>query len=516
MEEGEAPAEPWRRRLGRSLALPLVFNLPLDFKKILQSVVDRLRQVAKQPGGAEGEQTGLPKWFAAMVNRLSPAMHAEGSIKELLAQGLALAHTWLETQRVVMPVGMDHEAFDRESRAVIDLVPDPIPFEVGLHHNELLVFPATERPLTSLVPIGRLRAGHGRFQIDASGQQAISVLCDKDTKTTLALNKLPARVRIETPYDRLHLASMERPGWASRLWSDQFGMAAEFVIRDVLFVLRWIPPGTFWMGSPESELGRADWERPQHEVTISEGFWMGETPVTQSQWAAIVEVGMAKKLITKDSGLKPKPSGFSSERIEDQGKPPVEQVSWNQRTAICQVLDQLMENGPGFRLPTEAQWEHACRAGTQSAFNDGSDCTLPDGLDPALLQLGWFDKISYARTQYVKQKRSNRWGLYDMHGNVWERCADAWVENVYVRRKEGVIDPVEDSNSDSASRVVRGGSWSYRARSCLAAFRGHWSSGLVWTHNGLRLSAGQGVVRAEPNGAERTSKPKRRSRGGGT
>jgi formylglycine-generating enzyme required for sulfatase activity len=300
------------------------------------------------------------------------------------------------------------------------------------------------------------------------------------------------------------------------MWSDNFGMAAEFVVRDVLFVLRWIPPGTFWMGSPESELGRVSWEGPQHEVTISEGFWMGETPVTQAQWAAIVEAGMAKKLIIEDSGLKPKPSRFNDAKLDGRGDLPVDKVSWNQSTALCQVLEQLMENGPGFRLPTEAQWEYACRAGTQSAFNDGSDCTVPEGLDPALKQLGWFDKNSEGRTQFVKQKQPNRWGLYDMHGNVWEWCADAWLENVYARRKEGVIDPVEESNNDSASRVVRGGSWSLQALFCRAAFRLRWHPGFDWDYFGLRLSAGQRVTWAEPRGAERATTPKRRSRGGGT
>jgi len=119
---------------------------------------------------------------------------------------------------------------------------------------------------------------------------------------------------------------------------------------------------------------------------------------------------------------------------------PVERVTWNDSKSLCELLNQLIENGPGFRLPTEAQWEHACQAGTQFAFNDGSECTLPEGLDPALDQIGWFDKNSLSRPQFVKQKPANRWGLYNMPGNVWEWCINAWERNVYEKRAEGVIE----------------------------------------------------------------------------
>jgi formylglycine-generating enzyme required for sulfatase activity len=273
-----------------------------------------------------------------------------------------------------------------------------------------------------------------------------------------------------------------------RFWADEFGLAAEFVIGQVPFVLRWIPPGSFMMGSPEEEPGRSDDEGPQHRVTISKGFWMGETPVTQRQWEVVVqsayfdtETGSAHRR----RNIARKPSHF-------KGSPdlPVEMVSWADCGHFCGLLDSLLPDGPGFHLPTEAQWEFACRAGTVTAFNDGSDCTSPFGKDPALDKLGWFFDTSGQQSRPVREKEANKYGLYDMHGNLWEWCVDVWHSYLDGER----TDP-HYKGDDSAERVLRGGSWSDLAQFCRAGcrFRGHPNN--QFRSLGLRLAAGQNVPR---------------------
>lgn len=227
-------------------------------------------------------------------------------------------------------------------------------------------------------------------------------------------------------------------------------------------------------------MGRFDQEGPQHEVVITRGFWLGETPVKQAQWGALKRAN---------------PSRFKG---KDR---PVEQVTW----ADCQEwLGRLSEAVPGLRarLPTEAEWEYACRAGTTGAYHDGSACTRLEGKDPVLEALGWYEKNSGGETHAVKGKRPNPWGLYDLHGNVWEWCRDAWDERAYGGRAAGVYDPEAKSADENAPRVVRGGAWGEPALYCRAAFRSDWEPDFRWNALGFRLAAGLEPGAAEPPGPE--------------
>ena len=275
------------------------------------------------------------------------------------------------------------------------------------------------------------------------------------------------------------------PSWAEVFGEDDLGIFAECTIGGVRFPWRWIPPGHFQMGSPEDEKGRREDEGPQHWVRIARGFWMGETPVTQAQWKAV----MGRN-----------PSNFPG---DDR---PVEQVSWYDSLDFIRRLNEWIP-GLGAALPSEAQWEYACRADSTGAFHDGSPCTEPEGMDPALDRLGWFDKNSGGETHPVRQKLPNRWGLYDLHGNVWEWCRDVWDANAYRVRENaegGVEDPIFIGKS-GAARFVRGGSWSNKARNCRAAIRYWINPDRDWSNIGLRLSAGQELGAAEPPDAERPS-----------
>ncbi|PID73938.1 MAG: hypothetical protein CSB33_01135 [Desulfobacterales bacterium] len=223
----------------------------------------------------------------------------------------------------------------------------------------------------------------------------------------------------------------------------------------------WIPPGEFLMGSPEDEPGRDDDEQ-QHRVTISKGFYMGKFPVTQAEWKRVMG-GPPPELFFENCG-------------DDC---PVENVSWEDVQEFIKKLNQ-QSSEIRFRLPTEAEWEYACRAGTTTAFYNGG-ITEPDGADPNLDQIGWYDENSKDETHPVGQKKPNAWGLHDMSGNVWEWCQD-W----YGDYPDGaVVDP--EGAGTGSDRVVRGGGWDDSAWGCRSAYRDNGSPSDQYDDGGFRL-----------------------------
>jgi formylglycine-generating enzyme required for sulfatase activity len=208
-----------------------------------------------------------------------------------------------------------------------------------------------------------------------------------------------------------------------------------------------IPAGTFMMGSPDSESGRYSNEGPQHQVTISKAFELQTTEVTQSQWQAVMGSN---------------PSKFKGPDL------PVEMVSWDDAQAFITKLN-AMGDGYRYRLPTEAEWEYAVRAGTTGPYAGDLDA------------MAWYDKNSGDTSHPVATKAANAWGLYDMHGNVWE-----WVQDWYGNYDaSAVTDPVGPSSG--SSRVHRGGGWSSGSRYCRSAYRPANSPGNRYADLGLRL-----------------------------
>ena len=208
-----------------------------------------------------------------------------------------------------------------------------------------------------------------------------------------------------------------------------------------------IPAGKFMMGSPESEKGRDENEGPQHEVTISKPFYMGVTEVTQAQYEAVMGTN---------------PSHFKG------ATNPVEMVSWNDATEFCKKLSE--KTGQTVRLPTEAEWEYACRAGSKTRFSFGD-------ADEGLGDYAWYNANSGNTTHPVGQKKPNAWGLYDMHGNVWEWCAD-WFGDY---PKGAVTDP--RVRRPVQMRVLRGGSWYGDAGECRSGYRS-WTTPIDRNDNG--------------------------------
>jgi formylglycine-generating enzyme required for sulfatase activity len=205
---------------------------------------------------------------------------------------------------------------------------------------------------------------------------------------------------------------------------------------DVPLEMVWIPAGTFMMGSPDDEQDRSGGEGPQHQVTLTQGFYMGIYEVTQAQWEAVMGNN---------------PSVYSG------ANRPVEDVSWDDAQAFIAELNTL--TGLTFRLPTEAEWEYACRAGTTTRFYWGDDPSYNEIDDYA-----WYRDNTDA-THDVGLKLPNAWGLYDMSGNVWEWCAD-W-KGFYP--SGSVTDPTGPSSG--SERVYRGGSWDYDPQYCRSASR---------------------------------------------
>jgi formylglycine-generating enzyme required for sulfatase activity len=213
----------------------------------------------------------------------------------------------------------------------------------------------------------------------------------------------------------------------------------------------WCPAGEFLMGSPTSEADRSS-DETQHRVTLTRGFWMAKTECTQGQWEAVAGSN---------------PSNFKGVTL------PVEQVSWDDvNTWLAQMnARNPLPEGWKWELPTEAQWEYACRAGTTTAYAGTLDA------------MAWYGDNSGSKTNAVGTKKANAWGLHDMHGNVWEWCRD-WYGDYPTGSTVDLGGP-----SDGSDRVYRGGGWGSSAACCRSAFRYWFTPGYRIIFLGFRLAA---------------------------
>ncbi len=308
-----------------------------------------------------------------------------------------------------------------------------------------------------------------------------------DVSVAVPLPETPS-ILLRTDRTRAVLLRFECPRWASAAGRDRFGLWASFEVGGVRQRMRYIPPGRFLMGSPKDEPGRWFAEGPRHLETISHGFWLADTPCTQVLWKAV----MGKN-----------PSRFQS---PDR---PVEQVSWGDCKSFFETLEERVL-GLEARFPSEAEWECACRAGTDTATWVGPMEILGQRNAPVLNDIAWYggnsgegfelesgyDSSGWKEKQYphkvagtrpVARREPNPWGLYDMLGNVYEWCEDLWRDNY-------------DAKPKGSLRVYRGGSWFSYARRVRAAYRDHGDPSYRWRSLGFRLARGQSALepRAEP------------------
>lgn len=247
----------------------------------------------------------------------------------------------------------------------------------------------------------------------------------------------------------------------SALRADEPQRPGEVIINSIGMKLALIPAGEFLMGSPESELGFGDKhveDEQQHRVRITRPFYLGVYEVTQAEYRAVV--GKNPSAFNTAGRKKQDVAAMDTDRF------PVVNVSWDEAVEFCQKLSQ--KDGKRYRLPTEAEWEYACRAGTTNPFSFGASCNGGEANCDGNVPYGTATKGPYLkRPTTVGSYQPSAFGLYDMHGNVWEWCSDWYDEKYYA------VSPLENPEGPSSGsfRVDRGGGWSGFPVLCRSADR---------------------------------------------
>lgn len=459
------------------------------------------RQVAAPPGSEQEAMAFATRLATSIRTGRAPASLAAAIRRGTKAMLSALPDRAFETQPILRPLwaaafaGQTVHRVPKslDPRQIFQHVPaDTAPQwwsvrQVGdglwLRREESSCWPSATRGPGS--PIGWLVATDchlfARWSESTHQQQLI-------LKDGLKIPLRPeGRLTLRSNRSTLTIASWTKEPWASAAGRDRYGLWADAEVEGVAVRFRWIPPGRFLMGSPASEAGRFKDEGPQHEVTLTEGRWLADAPCTQALWEAVMGSN---------------PSYFVS---PDR---PVEQVSWDDCQAFVHTLNQRVA-GLEARLPSEAEWEQACRAGTQTATWRGDLEILGEKHAPLLDEIAWYggnsgqdftlenghDSTEWPNKQYpdtkagthpVRTKAANPVGLFDMLGNVYEWCMD-WY-GAY--GEEAVTNP--PLPSVGSDRVLRGGSWYSDAQRERAAAR--YGSSLDYRYNalGFRLARGQG------------------------
>lgn len=348
---------------------------------------------------------------------------------------------------------------------------------LGGHYAELLKSQGQPSCLTDLnAALVRAEAAQRRGDIET----AIRVLNDAaDISTAEAWQQ--ARPLVDELL-AVYAGLLRLPGLVAGEEVEAGGEREPFVEPVTGMVLAPIAAGCFLMGSPKEETGRFE-DEVQHRVTLSQDFWMGIHPVTQQQYQKIMEENRSR---------------FQGE------KRPVENVSWHDAVEFCKRLTEraakhgILPEGYVFRLPSEAEWEYCCRAGTQTATAFGnqlsSDQANFDGNHP----YGGAKKGPYLeQTSDVGSYAPNPWGLYDMHGNVWEWCRDQakWKDNVIADTYlDGVVDPLCQVGR---YRVYRGGGWHNLGRNCRSACRRALDPGLRYDRLGFRVCLNRSLAECQ-------------------
>jgi len=255
--------------------------------------------------------------------------------------------------------------------------------------------------------------------------------------------------------------------WATAWGEDRYGYWQAFEVKGVSQVMRWIVPGTFLMGSPESEVGRRGNET-QHEVILSKGYWLADGACTQELWRTVM--------------------GGNPSEFQDDLQNPVEQVSWYDCQNFIQKINKALRDELTLRLPSEAEWEYACRVGADKVFSFGGDLGSKQANFHGGYPYGDMVKGEYKeRTVPVYSYSPNSWGLWQMHGNVWEWCQDRWSKYP----EELVIDPKgEREHVRPGRRLLRGGSWVDHGRLLRSASRYVLSPDYHLAYLGFRLAGG--------------------------
>jgi formylglycine-generating enzyme required for sulfatase activity len=389
-------------------------QVPEEFRKDREDAVAFLDQFAEIVSSQEGPGGSAGKaWAARVTERYSGGDNEERQVSRAMHrlydwvrphEAATSAPDWFDPALVPSPARQSLRQlalWQAADQLIVRTVNAPLPAETAAVVQEF--------------PLGVVQTVNGQLKI---------VPDDRDTeRTSFWRNGQP-------------------PPWAQNWGWDQYGAWVTVRINQVEQRLRWISSGRFVMGSLENEEGRFDDEGPQHEVRLTKGFWLFDAPCTQGLWQAVI--------------------GRNPSLFKGKEEHPVEQVSWEDCQEFIVKLNALLP-GLELRLPTEAEWEYVCRAGTATARYDDN-----------LGAIAWYSENSDGATHPVKQKQPNAWGVYDMLGNVDEWCHDG--QRTYSRVRQ--IDPLGPTTA-GADRVFRGGYWGGFAQLVRAAYRD-------WLHPGLR------------------------------
>lgn len=359
---------------------------------------------------------------------------------------------WVVADAVRLPAGLTAQDARRAQQA---LAPRAAGAEVWIEVRDDGLF--LNRHGVAIGPAVRQRlgpfAGPGGVIDGGDGRLAALTVADGSVESVAPAGRPGQVVKVQIGSTVVHLTELGQPDWASEWGRDQCGVFAVLDIQGVRQRMRYIPPGRFLMGSPEG-VGQGD-EHPQHEVLLTEGFWLADTPCTQALWTAVMDEN---------------PSEFQKQA--NAGNHPVENVRWDDVEHFLQRLAARLPAGCQPTFPTDAQREYAARAGTATAY-------------------WWGDEPDYQRANWNQLQKGttpvgcylpNPWGLHDVHGNVCEWCLDyrSAYESMPVR------DPVGDLGS--SKRAVRGGSWISLPGDARSAYRIGWPRGLRVRFLGFRLA----------------------------
>ena len=419
------------------------------------------------------QQSQYAAWIHRVALRASKGVADEGQLKEVFQRCLYLSRD----ADGKIPGG--HEL---DPALVAENEPQQQPQSAWLcqRGNQICVtlHDAFNVPKNRSSMIARLDYRSPKLKVMLEDETVTVDLPTRLTKEWVAFNLegvAAQKTHLQTDLSDLYLDGFERPKWAKRIGRDTYGLFAELEINNpkgqaLSQCFRWVPAGSFMMGSPESEPERYAEDEDYHQVTHTKGFWVADTTVTQAIWEAVM--------------------GKNPAKFKEDLNNPVEQVSWDDSQEFIEKLNQAlpeMSANQQLRLPSEAEWEYACRAGTETPFSFGDNMTSEQvNFDGSRPYNNAEKSKKRNKTIAVKSLPANPWGLHEMHGNVWEWCSDAWQESLGT---EAMVDPCH-SVDDSALRVRRGGSWIIDGGYVRSAYRVHDLPDNRNSGIGLRLSLG--------------------------
>jgi formylglycine-generating enzyme required for sulfatase activity len=420
-----------------------------------------------------GDSPGLQQWLRRHVGRQSEAMFADDDSMAAL-WALAQRERLARGEVIELPSGIRQEAVR------FFLNPDPVPIRIACalrQRGQELRLEPLEMKIPGLPEAGShyadltlvdggvfVRVTRSSATTTPAAFAGVYVAAAALPKTLARLTRDVERIKLHAAHLDLTVSAIKRPRWAHAIGRDAYGLFGEISVGGVSQRFRWIAPGRFLMGSPVDEPERDENEVP-HEVTLSRGFWLADTACTQAFWRAV--------------------TGSNPSHFKEDPRNPVEQVSWYDVQAFIAELKRRLPGLPA-RLPTDAEWEYACRAGTTTPFSFGEKIT-PDlvNYDGSHPYVGGDKGLYRGKTVPVASLPPNAWGLYEMHGNVYEWCANYYAE--YPTTPQ--IDP--QGPQTGIDRVLRGGSWDGDGGHVRSANRFRYGPGHRYDYLGFRLAMDQ-------------------------